>query len=369
MRNLGPALARAVVCVPARNEAQVLPHLLRSLNGQQGAGPQARLRVLVLANNGTDDMLDVVERMRGDGEIANLDLRVVEATLPREVAHVGTARRMALDAGAAWLGEDGVTDGVLLSTDADAVAPPNWVMANLRALDKAELVGGRLIIDEEGQTGDAGLAALHATIERYWAGVRRIEDTLDPPPHDPAPRHGDHVAASLALGADLYVAVGGLPPLACGEDNALVSAVRLHGGRVRHCPEVSITVSARRAGRVEGGMATEMARRARVLSDGDAYCLPPARHWQALVERRRAWRRAWWAGTPAAFRAAGLSPEDIAAAQVEACVNDIAFVERLEARIGDSGLPAFRDVPLDAALAGIDDLLAALHAPVEALSA
>lgn len=371
MRNLGPALSpalsRAVVCVPARNEAEVLPHLLRSLDRQQGAGPQARLRVLVFANNSTDDMIAEVERMRRDGELANLDLRVTQAILAREVAHVGTARRMALDAGAAWLEADGVVDGVLLSTDADAVAPPNWAIANLNALDKVEIVGGRLVIDEAGQTEDAGLAALHARIEEYWAGVRRIEDAIDPPPHDPAPRHGDHVASSLALRADLYRAVGGLPPLPCGEDNALVSSVRRNGGRVRHCPDIAITVSARRAGRVEGGMATEMARRIRVLTHGEPYCLPPASHWQAVVERRRAWRRAWWTGSPsAALIALGLSAEDVAAAEVGTCPNDIALVERLEARLGDAGLPEAMPVPLDLALAGIESLLSTLHVPAEA---
>lgn len=374
MRNPGPALlpplSRAVVCVPARNEAEVLPRLLRSLDCQRGASRQARLRVLVLANNSTDDMIARIERMQRDGELANLDLRVPQASLAREVAHVGTARRMALDAGAAWLEAEGVVDGVLLSTDADAVAPSNWAIDNLRALDKVEIVGGRLVIDEAGQTDDAGLTALHARIERYWAGVRRIEDAIDPPPHDPAPRHGDHVASSLALRADLYRAVGGLPPLPCGEDNALVSIVRRHGGRVRHCPDIAITVSARRAGRVDGGMATEMARRTRVLTHGDAYCLPPASHWQALVERRLSWRRAWSAGSPAAaLMALGLSAEDMAAVDVATCPNDIALVERLEARLGDAGLPAAMPVPLDIALAGIENFLSTLQAPAQARSA
>ncbi len=87
------------------------------------------------------------------------------------------------------------------------------------------MVGGRLVIDDDGVPGSE-LAALHARIERYWSGVRRLEDLLDPPPHDPAPRHGDHTGASLAVPAALYRAVGGLPPLPCGEDNALVGLLR-----------------------------------------------------------------------------------------------------------------------------------------------
>jgi hypothetical protein len=190
---------------------------------------------------------------------------------------------------------------------------------------------------------DPAVADLHARIERYWAGVRALEDLIDPPPHDPAPRHGDHVAASLALRAALYEAVGGLPPLACGEDNALVARIRRIGGRVRHCPAVSIAVSDRSAGRVEGGMATEMLRRSRVADGRESYRLPPAEHWLALIERRRAWRLAWEAGAgwPDTLLRLG-TPQAVVDAMVaqiadEPCPNAIAFVERLDALAGNPG--------------------------------
>lgn len=360
------SLGRAVVCVPARNEAEVFPRLLRSLDRQDGAGDAARLRVVVLANNCTDDTVALIRAMERAGGTARLDLRPIEARLPAAQSHVGTARRMALDAGADWFDAEGIRDGVLLSTDADAVAPPDWVLANLRALDRAELVGGRLVIDGGAAPRPAALAALDRRIERYWAGVRALEEALDPPPHDPAPRHGDHVAASLALRADLYRRIGGLPPLACGEDNALVSNVRLHGGRVRHCPAVSITVSDRGAGRVQGGMATEMARRARVAAGTEAYRLPPARHWRAEIERRRAWRRAWAAGAERglALRELGFSAEDVAAIAPETCPNDIALVERIAVRFGSGIATGAEPEPLEDALAGLDAMLDDLGASV-----
>ncbi len=354
-------LARVVVCVPARNETLTLPRLIRSLADQAGASPEARLRVVVLANNCTDRTVAVLEALAHDPIGATLRLRVIEASLAPEVAHVGTARRMALEAGRAWLEDEGVTDGVLMSTDADAVAPPNWVSANLAALEGADLVGGRLVIDPEAEGPAPVVADLHARIERYWAGVRALEDLIDPPPHDPAPRHGDHVAASLALRADLYEAVGGLPLLACGEDNALVARVRRAGGRVRHCPAVSIAVSDRAAGRVDGGMATEMLRRARVAEGREGYFLPPARFWLALIERRRDWRRAWESGAdwPDALRRLGL-PQAVIDAMVteiaaEPCPNAIAFVERLDGLAGALG-PEPEPQPLDQALADLDAL-------------
>jgi len=351
-----PDLSRCVVCIPARNEAERLPLLLASLDGQTGVS--APVRVVVLANNCADGTAAMVRAGQASGTWAALDIRLIEATLSRTEAHVGTARRMALEAGVDWLAEDGVPDGVLLTTDADARLPADWIAANLQALAYADVVGGRLVIDDDGD-GDPRLVELHARIERYWAGVRRLEDLLDPPPYDPAPRHGDHTGASLAVPVTLYRAVGGLPPLPCGEDNALVGLLRAHGARLRHCPDVRVLVSARYQGRVSGGMATEMARRARVLK-GEAYLLPEAAHWQALIRRRAALRRAFHLQPPARAAACarlGLGPDDLAA--TGACPNDIAFVERAD-RILESRSPPARECPLDRALADLDALALSL---------
>ncbi|MCJ2067605.1 glycosyltransferase [Methylobacterium sp. J-030] len=351
-----PDLPRGVVCIPARNEQERLPLLLASLDRQTGVSTP--VRVVVLANNCTDGTAAAVRAKQASGAWPALDIRLIEAALSGQEAHVGTARRMALDAGADWLAEDGVPDGVLLTTDADARLPADWIAANLRALEHADVVGGRLVIDEDGEA-DPRLADLHARIERYWAGVRRLEDLLDPPPYDPAPRHGDHTGASLAVPVALYRAVGGLPPLPCGEDNALVGLLRANGARLRHCPNVRVMVSARHQGRVSGGMATEMTRRARVLA-GEVYRLPEAAHWQALILRRAALRRAFHLQPPARAAACArldLGAEDLAA--IGTCPNDIAFVERADRLLEARAAPA-RECPLDRALADLDALAVSL---------
>lgn len=347
-----------VVCVPARDEAERLPRLIRSLQDQQGFTPDARLRVLVVVNNTSDGTAQVLADMRASGRISRLDLRVIEAEFPPAEAHVGTARRMALDAGADWLEADGAPDGVLLTTDADARMPETWVRANLDALDHADVVGGRLVLDGEDAPADPALADLHRRIESYWSAVRTLEDRLDPPPHDPAPRHGDHTAASLALAVRQYRAVGGLPVLACGEDNALVGNLQRIGARLRHCPRVEVHASARREGRVSGGMATEMERRAEAVRDGKPYQLPAAGHWESLILRRAALRRAWRGEgetRAAAFARLGLDAEDLASIGPESCPNDIAFVERASQRV-EARMPEAVFVDLDRAIADLEAL-------------
>ncbi|CAO4163839.1 glycosyltransferase [Methylorubrum extorquens] len=349
----------AVVCIPARNEAERLPRLLRALAAQEGFSAAAPLKVVIVSNNCTDGTVEAVRALESSGALDTLALRLIEATFAPSEAHVGTARRRALDAGAEWLESEGAPDGVLLTTDADARLVPGWVAANLRALENAEIVGGRLVIDDE-DGAEPALAAFHARVERYWSGVRALEDALDPPPHDPAPRHGDHTGGSLALRASLYRAVGGLPALPRGEDNALVAAVQRAGGRLRHCPDVSVLVSARTAGRAEGGMATEMLRRARVVREGEAYRLPVAAHWQRIILRRAALRRAYREGAaPAALHALGLDADDLAAIDPAACPNDIAFVERAHARLDARDGPA-PECGLDEALGALENLAAAL---------
>ncbi|MCJ2123584.1 glycosyltransferase [Methylobacterium sp. J-077] len=355
-----PVVRPCVVCIPARNEAERLPLLLASLARQEGFSAEAPLRVVVLANNCTDGTVPAIRALEESGALASVRLRVIEAALTGAEAHVGTARRMALDAGADWLDAEAGPDGILLTTDADARLPADWIAANLAALRGADVVGGRLEIDDDG-AADPRLADLHARIERYWEGVRRLEDILDPPPHDPAPRHGDHTGASFAVPVALYRAVGGLPPLPCGEDNALVGLLCARGARLRHSPDVRVMVSARHQGRVSGGMATEMARRARVLA-GEPYLLPEAAHWQALVLRRAALRRAFALAGPARAEACarlGLGAGELAA--LGDCPNDIAFVERAD-RLLESRAPPARECPLDRALAELDALALSLRA-------
>ncbi|WP_246692183.1 hypothetical protein [Methylobacterium sp. WL1] len=119
-------------------------------------------------------------------------------------------------------------------------------------------------------------------------------------------------------------------------------------------------VSSRHTGRVSGGMATEMARRARVL-DGEPYLLPEAAHWRALVLRRNAAA----AGVPprrtgpgGACARLGLGAAELAA--LGDCPNDIAFVERADP-ILESRSPPARTCPLDRALADLDALALSLR--------
>jgi glycosyltransferase involved in cell wall biosynthesis len=271
--------------VPARNEEERLPRLLDALAAQDCEG---RIQVAICLNNTTDRSAEVIAAMASrHRERLAIDLDVV--TFPPELAHAGSARASAMAAGLASLPPRA---GVLITTDADARPPANWITANLAAIARgSDIVGGRLVFDED-EDIPLGVAAVRALWDRYWAAVRQIEDEIDPCEWDPPPRHGDHTGGSLAITADMYQRSGGVPPIASGEDRALVEAAVMAGGRLVHPPEVWTRVSARLDGRAAGGMAEMMRRMADTASGGAVEMAPALCHWRERAIWRRDMRRA-----------------------------------------------------------------------------
>ena len=272
--------ARFCVCVPARDEADRLPILLDALARQDVDGP---IRVSILINNTVDDSVAAVARAQAAwGE--RLHLAVACHDIPPERAHAGTARRLAMEAGLARIDPD---RGVLISTDADTRPPSDWISAMLRAIDAGlDIVGGRIVVDDAEPLA-ADMDAMQVKLDRYWACVRAIEDDIDPCRWDPAPRHGDHTGASLAILAPLYRAAGGVPAIHAGEDRALVEAAVAAGGRRGHPMSVWTRVSARTIGRATGGMADHMQALSVRVARGEPTFLPSFDQWRA----RAAWRR------------------------------------------------------------------------------
>jgi glycosyltransferase involved in cell wall biosynthesis len=269
------------VCVPARNEADRLPVLLDALAGQSW---KPAISVSIAVNNSTDNSLAVIEKARRR-HAGRLDMHFECVEFPPHLAHAGSARRLAMENGLARLPRAG--RGVLVSTDADASPPADWLVGIVRAIGRgADIVGGRIEIDP-GEPLPPAVNRLRETWDRYWQRVRAIEDYIDPRPWDQPPRHGDHTGASLAITADLYARCGGVPLLASGEDLGLVTAALAHGGRLAHPADVFTFVSPRLEGRAIAGMAAAIQELFDLASRDEAARAPAFSHWQ----KRAIWRR------------------------------------------------------------------------------
>jgi hypothetical protein len=245
-------VAKSIVAIPVRNEAERIGPCLTALNTQIHR-PDG---VVVLLNNCTDS----TERIaRGLAPDLGFRLEVVRRDLPPSEANAGHARRLAMQLAAESAGDD----GVLLTTDADSIAPADWVVRNVRALEnRADVVCGRAVIDPV----EAAIipAHLHEDDARECRLITLLDTLawmLDPEWHDAPPRHTEASGASLAVTMDAYRRVGGIPGIAAGEDRAFVRALWMMDARVRHDPAIQVVVSGRIFGRADGGMADAIRRR------------------------------------------------------------------------------------------------------------
>ena len=297
---------RCVLAIPARDEAARLPACLDALAAQSPAA-LAGTAVLLLANNCRDGTIDLARAMAPG---LPFPLLTVEAVLPPGQAHAGGARAAAMDAAAALLGE--APEGMLLSTDADARPEPGWLAANLAELAAgADAVAGAVLPDpREAALLPPALRRREAAEARYAALLDALAARLDPIPHDPAPAHGTHSGASIAVRLPTYRAVGGLPLVPRGEDRAFFTALARIDARIRHSAAARVLVSCRLDGRAGGGMAETLRHR---LADPEAPVddrLEPAwAAWRRARARHALRRLRAGLGDPADLRiACGLAP-------------------------------------------------------------
>ena len=239
-----------VVAIPVRDEADRIAACLMAFSRQTHL-PTA---VVLLLNNCTDMTEMIVRAIHLPFQV---DIQTVVLPVPN--ANAGTARRQAMDTAVALAGRD----GIILTTDADAIVPPDWIALNLRALSiGADVVCGKAIIHPE----EAALipAHLHEDDAReclYIDLLDAIANALSPDPADPGPRHTEASGASLAMTVSAFLRAGGVPHVPSGEDRALIKSLQRIDARIRHDPAISVTVSGRMTGRAAGGMADTIRRR------------------------------------------------------------------------------------------------------------
>jgi len=295
-----------VVAIPARDEADRLPACLGALAAQVHARCD---HVVLLLNNCADDSLDVARRLR---RALDLPMTIATRRYAAGEAHAGRARRDAMAIAAELAG----AGGIVATTDADGVVCGSWVERNLAALHGgAEVVCGRALIDPvEALMIHRELHADDAREVEYASLLDEIHALADPDPCDPLPRHAEQSGASIAVTAGAFARAGGVPPLPSGEDRGFLASLRGVDARIRHAPDVTVTVSGRLVGRAAGGMAETMARRMirqDPLLDG---ALEPATCTLRRAQARALARRYWQGGDAellAALERLSLVPAEI----------------------------------------------------------
>ncbi len=289
----------AIIIVPARNEAAGIVATLAALAGQRVADgtplDPRRFEIILLANNCTDATAAVACVWAAAHPA--LTLHVVERTFPADEANVGTARRLLMDEAYRRLTLLDRPRGIIVSTDADTCPEPTWLAATLDEIAAgADAVGGRISTDPlERALLTEGARYSHLRDVGYRTLMTELEALIDPVSHDPWPHHYQHFGASLALTAEAYRAVGGLPRLPALEDVALSVALVLADARFRHSPAVRVVTSARTVARNVRGFSSQLQEWEALRAAHAPFLVESAASIVARVQRRRRLRQLWGA--------------------------------------------------------------------------
>ncbi|MHB1861036.1 MAG: glycosyltransferase family 2 protein, partial [Solirubrobacteraceae bacterium] len=114
---------RAVVVVPARDEAERIEACLYALSAQRELAHDCYEAIVVL-DGCRDETASVLARFRE--RAGSFTVHVVELRAPEGV---GRARRRGMDLACERLATVGRTRGLIASTDADSVVAPDWLAA------------------------------------------------------------------------------------------------------------------------------------------------------------------------------------------------------------------------------------------------
>ncbi len=226
--------------VPVRNEAARLPRLLAALDRQTSPLP---FTLCIFFDNCEDDSARIVDDWRPR-------LRYRLATQSQSSggsANAGAARRQAMALALAH-----APHGVLLTTDADSEPAVDWIDANLAALDKADVIAGRIV-------RTAPKPDLHARLAAYWDRLHAVRRTIDPVVWEAQASHHWTSGASFACRSQVYRDLDGFPAIANGEDASFADRAARAGYRLRRDADVVVRTSSRRQGRAQHGFAATLA--------------------------------------------------------------------------------------------------------------
>jgi hypothetical protein len=298
----GP-LPQCEVCVivPVRNEAKLLEACLTALAYQVDLSGQLidpkRYEVILLANNCNDDSAAIAHHF--SRQHPDFRLHIVERTLPPPEAYIGRVRQILMDEAYARLAKLGLAGlgskcGIIASTDGDTQVSSTWIAATqLEISQGADAVGGRITADVAScDVLDSFVKMRYLRGDYYHQLMVELESYLDLNPHDRWPRHAQHYGASLAVTAQMYRKVGGMPATRTPEDTAFYRALLRVGARFRHSPLVQVSTSARQTVRVEQGFAAQL-NQWEAIGEQQAFLVESACAVETRFNMRRYLRQLW----------------------------------------------------------------------------
>jgi glycosyltransferase involved in cell wall biosynthesis len=222
---------RAVIVIPAHNEASALPDCLTAVLAA-AARVDIPVAVVVVLDSCDDGSSALTDRFGPTVHFIAIDAQ-----------NVGKTRAAGFSFARDQLGDDRADSSTwYATTDADSRVDANWLARQLTA--QADMVLGVVRISN---WRHIPAAAARRYLRAYHAKI-----------HPDRNRH-DHIhGANMGFAADAYWQVGGFAERSTGEDVDLVRRFELAGYRIRRDTRLSVVTSARQFGRAPAGFAAHL---------------------------------------------------------------------------------------------------------------
>lgn len=221
------------VLIPARNEEELLPRCLHSvLNACSKLPSEITWDIVVAVDASTDGTFEIAEEiLAGHGEVIITDAGIVGCARAAAAQHA--------------LGRyDGMLSLCWLAhTDADCIAPEDWLVK-------------QLFLAEEGIEAVAGIISVDTFCEHDPEVEERFHSSYF---IDQDGRHCHVHGANLGIRADVYRRSGGWASLATAEDHDLWNRLGIAGPSRISTAAIWVITSGRRIGRAPHGFAEALA--------------------------------------------------------------------------------------------------------------
>jgi glycosyltransferase involved in cell wall biosynthesis len=224
----GRVFDRAVVVIPAHNEADHLPSSVKAVLTAAACLPLP-VTVIVVLDGCEDGSAALAGQFGSDVHFVAIDARNVGAARAVGFSYAHTLCEQALDS-RIWYA----------TTDADSVVDRDWLLRQTGA-------------DTDMVLGVVRIASWRefpaAAVRRYLAAYRSKTGPDS---------HGHVHGANMGFRADSYWRVGGFAALASDEDVDLVARFESAGLRIVRDAQLSVATSRRPAGRAPDGFAAHL---------------------------------------------------------------------------------------------------------------
>ncbi|GHB67631.1 glycosyltransferase [Persicitalea jodogahamensis] len=283
--------AQIVFAIPVKDEEESISACIQALENQYNSKgkriPWSEYEALILVNNTTDATIQQAMKAR-----RHPGIHIASVQLSPQHAHIGWARRTAMEWCSERLRQGRQARGLIVSTDADSQIAPDFIYELRRSFIDPEVDAVGASLQVEDGPSDRLFDSLHSyfTLERQLRLFAQENATFDL-------MHTHFSGAGFAVRQCVYEEVGGLTPFPYNEDKHFYHKLVQRDARIRMCDRLMVYTSGRLSGRTEWGMAAQFSHWQKAEESGEPIFVSSAQSQWIYFQLQMALYAFWLART------------------------------------------------------------------------